>query len=126
MISATGTSPVQNVEIGVVEVGDRYYCKNIEAAVEDLAGLSRHLHEQVDGIIGMDFLKSFHLLIDIPRGRLAFVESLRLPKEFKEIGTTQLEYTNGLLMTGCGLPNGIETNLIVDTGDEYPEDILLY
>jgi hypothetical protein len=126
LISATGQIPVKYVQIGAVELGDRYYCKNIEAAVQDLTKFSGHLHDQVDGIIGMDFLKSFNLLIDIPRGRFGFVENAKLPNEFKEIGNAQLEYRNDLLMLKCNLPNGLESNLIVDTGNEYPEDILLY
>lgn len=126
LTSATGTIPAKYVDIGVVELGDRYYCKNIEAAVYDLSKFSKHLSEQVGGIIGMDFLKHFNLLIDIPRGRFGFVESSKLPDEFKEMRNAHLDYRNGLLMLTCELSSGVEINLIVDTGDEYPEYILLY
>jgi hypothetical protein len=99
---------------------------DMEVLVDDLSLFSNGYKRPVGGLLAMDFLKDYMLVIDIPHSRIGLLSGNQRPRGFGRFLRIKLGSENGLLLMPITLPTGATGRVIFDTGFDSPADALLF
>lgn len=98
----------------------------LEVLVDDLSLYTNGYGRSVGGLLAMDFLEKYAVLIDFPKTVIGFLPADTGVRDFAKFRTLNLVSKEGLALLEGSLPNGNIVNLISDTGFDSPVDALLY
>jgi hypothetical protein len=108
---SAGVIEVETVLVGELAVGEQLV-RGITATVQDLGGSLAPPGEQVDGILGNDFLGAFALELDFTAQRLRLFDDP--PDDLP--GALPFELDNGIPRVSALLDGRVSTHLRLDTG----------
>jgi Aspartyl protease len=98
----------------------------LEALVDDLSIYNKGYGRRVGGLLAMDFLQKYILVLDLSADRIGLFPSGTKLTEFVGAKTVQIISEKGLALLEVVLPNGKSTKLIFDTGYDSVSDALLF
>ena len=98
----------------------------VEVLVDDLALYSNAYKRQVGGLLAMDFLKDYDLLVDFPHSQIGLLQDGTKLSRFGKLLTVKLTSEKGLPLLSITLPTGKTARLIFDTGFDSLADALLF
>jgi hypothetical protein len=99
---------------------------NLEVLVDDLSLFTNGYGRRVGGLLAMDFLEKYILLIDFPNSQIGFLPANAKLKDFAKAKVVNLISEKNLTLVEALLPNGRTVRLIFDTGYDSLADALLY
>jgi len=98
----------------------------LEVLVDDMSLYSIAYKRPVGGLLAIDFLKDYNLLVDFPHTRIGLLPSKSKLHGFGKLLTVDLTSENGLALMPITLPTGKTVSLIFDTGFDSLADALLF
>jgi predicted aspartyl protease len=111
LISLVGVTTVDTVELDQIDLGKRSYYGLLSPLLE-----RRHIG--ADGILGLDSLQGQRVLLDFKQGMMAIDDAKALGgnKGFEIVVTARRRF--GQLIMADAKIDGIETDVVIDTGAE--------
>jgi hypothetical protein len=100
--------------------------KDLEVLVDDLSLFTTSYKRPVAGLLAMDFLEKYILLIDFQNAQMALLPGDTPLEIFGNARTVDLISVKGLVLIPAVLPNGLTVKLLLDTGYDSFADALLY
>ena len=100
--------------------------KDLEVLVDDLSLFTNGYKRPVAGMLAMDFLEKYILLIDFQNSRIGFLPGDTPLEAFGNAKAMDLISVKGFVLIPAVLPNGQTVKLILDTGYDSFVDALLY
>lgn len=100
--------------------------ENLEVLVDDLSLYTNGYGRRVAGLLAMDFLKEYILVIDFPNSKIGLFPADTELKYFAKSKMVSMISDKNLALVEAVLPNGKIIRLIFDTGYDSLADALLY
>lgn len=99
---------------------------NLEVLIDDMSPYTTAYGRRVGGLLGMDFLKKYIVLIDFSNSRIGYLSAGVEPQDSAKFKAVRMFSEEGLFLVDATLPNGKSVRLLLDTGYDSPADALLY
>ena len=99
---------------------------DVDVALGDLSTESEADGRVIGGLLAMDFLKKYVLVIDFPHLKLGLLPHDADLAVLAIWNTYKLTTIEDLIFIGANLPAGNEIKLLFDTGEDMPVDAVLY
>lgn len=98
----------------------------MEVLVDDLSLYSSGYRRPVAGLLAMDFLKHYVLVIDMARSQIGLLSRNEKVEGLGRLRRINLTKENGLFLAPVVLPTGANGRVIFDTGYDSSADALLF
>jgi hypothetical protein len=93
---------------------------------EHFPDLDTQYERRIDGILGMDFLKNFVLMVDFPKRTIALLDNDSIAAVRSRPFTIEMKPCEDLWLVSAKLPTGKTVDLLFDTGEDAPADAILF